>query len=138
LALGADDYLTKPFGMLELVARIRTCLRHAAAMTRNHKPAVLVVGNLQIDLARHRVTVDGKLVELSPTEFQLLAYLAQHRGQVIDHRTLLREVWGPEYCDQIDYLHLYVRYLRKKIEADPAHPAIIKTERGVGYYVEES
>jgi two-component system KDP operon response regulator KdpE len=88
-----------------------------------------------MDLARHKVTVNGKAVDLTPTEFHLLAHLAQNGGRVVPHRALLMEVWGPEYRDQVDYLHLYVRYLRQKIEGDPAHPEIIKTERGIGYYL---
>jgi len=138
LALGADDYLIKPFGMIELVAHIQTCLRHAAAIAGISQPTRLCVGNLTIDLMRHRVTVHQHVVELSPVEFQLLEYLARHRGEVIENRVLLREIWGPDYSDQPDCLQLSIRYLRKKIERDPAHPEILKTARGSGYYIEAS
>jgi DNA-binding response OmpR family regulator len=137
LEIGADDYVTKPFVMEELIARIRNSLRRKAAVASNARTGVLVLGNLTIDLVRHKVTAYGKPVNLTPTEFRLLSHLARHTGQVIPHQALLTEVWGAEYCDQIDYLHLYVRYLRQKIELDPAEPGIIKTERGVGYYLEE-
>ncbi len=137
LAAGADDYVTKPFALSELIARVNTCLRRRAGASRAEKPAILVRGSLTVDLARHQVTVDGRTVNLTPTEFHLLSYLARNAGGVVPHRTLLVEVWGPEYCDQVDYLHLYVRYLRQKIEKDPSQPEIIKTERGVGYFLDE-
>lgn len=137
LGLGADDYVTKPFKMAELVARVNANLRHRSAPLPSEKPSVLVRGGVTIDLTKHKVTVRGGSVNLTPTEFHLLSYLARNVGRVIPHRTLLLEIWGPEYRDQIDYLHLYVRYLRQKIERDPAKPQIIKTERGVGYYLEE-
>lgn len=134
LAVGADDYITKPFSLAELVARVRTCLRRSGGGSA--KSSVLVKGELTIDLARHKVSVKGKTIELTPTEFRLLSHLARNEGQVIPHRMLLEEVWGPEYSDQVDYLHLYIRYLRQKIEHDPSKPEIIKTERGVGYYLD--
>ncbi len=137
LGVGADDYVTKPFSMAELVARVNANLKHRSAPISSEKPSVLVRGGMTIDLTRHKVTVDGKTANLTPTEFRLLAYLARNAGRVIPHRTLLVEVWGPEFSDQVDYLHLYVRYQRQKIERDPAKPEIIKTERGVGYYLEE-
>ncbi len=133
LDTGADDYVTKPFPMPELVARIRACLRHRASSGGVGKASILTCGDLTIDLPRHRVMVKGRSVDLTPTEFTLLCYLARNYGQVVPHRTILREVWGPEYIDQMDYLHLYIRYLRQKIEEDPGHPEIIRTERGVGY-----
>lgn len=136
LSLGADDYMTKPFSMAELVARIRTCLRRSES-SRTQSPLIFMSGSLMIDMARHKVTVRGNLVNLTPTEFHLLSYLARHRGQVVPHSTLLTEVWGPEYRDQIEYLHLYIRYLRQKIERDPSNPELIKIERSVGYYLEE-
>jgi two-component system, OmpR family, KDP operon response regulator KdpE len=136
LTAGADDYLVKPFRMGELVARVETSLRHRSQASPG-KASVLVVGDLTLDLARHKVTARSQTVDLSPTEFSLLSYLARNRGRVIPHRTLLLEVWGPEYANQIDYLHLYIRYLRKKIEKDPSKPEIVKTEWNVGYFIEE-
>ncbi len=135
LMLGADDYVTKPFGMGELVARVQTCLRHDRAGSAE-KSAVIAAGDLTIDMARHKVSIRGNLVELSPTEFKLLAHLASNRGKVVPHRTLLTVVWGPEYAEESAYLHMYVRGLRRKIEQDPSNPAVLKTERGVGYYIE--
>ncbi len=137
LEIGADDYVTKPFAMEELIARIRNTLRRRAAPASSSRTGMLVLGNLTIDTVRHKVTAYERPVNLTPTEFRLLSYLARHAGQVVPHQALLTEVWGPEYRDQFDYLHLYVRYLRQKIELDPAQPGIIKTERGVGYYLEE-
>ncbi len=135
LSAGADDYVTKPFGMAELLARVQACLRRKASTTEERKTTI-VVGDLTIDLARHKVMVRGQPVDLTPTEFRLLAYLARHKGYVIHHERLLTEVWGPEYRDQLDYLRLYISYLRRKIEEDPANPQLIKTERGVGYYLD--
>lgn len=135
LTAGADDYMVKPFRITELVARINTCLRRGMS-SRLGKSAVIIVGDLTIDFARHKVIVRNQPVSLSPTEFRLLSYLVRNCGHVIPHRTLILEVWGPEYVNQIDYLHLYIRYLRKKIEKDPAAPQIIKTEWNIGYYVE--
>lgn len=135
LSIGADDYITKPFSLAELLARVRTALRHRGASDLP-KASVLIHGDLVVDMAKHQVTVRGRPVDLSPTEFRLLAYLARNDRCVVPHRTLLMEIWGPEYCDQTDYLHLYIRYLRQKIEADPTHPEIIKTERGIGYYLD--
>lgn len=136
LMLGADDYVTKPFGMGELVARVQTCLRHEQAGSPE-KAAIIAVGDLTIDMARHKVSVRGNFVDLSPTEFKLLAHLAGNRGKVVPHRALLTVVWGPEYAEESAYLHMYVRGLRRKIEQDPSNPVVLKTERGVGYYIEE-
>lgn len=135
LALGANDHLAKPFEPVELVKHIRACLRHAASANQQRNPAILAIGNLKIDLARHEVTLGKKLVKLSPTEFHLLANLARNRGRVIPRQTLLKEIWGPDYGNQLDYLDIYVGYLRKKIEINPARPEIIKSEPGVGYYI---
>ncbi len=138
LGIGADDYVTKPFITEELIARIRNSLRRrTAAADSSVRTGLLVVGHLTIDPVHRRVSAYGKPVNLTPTEFRLLSFLARHAGQIVPHQTLLTEVWGPEYRDQIEYLHLYVRYLRQKIELNPAQPGIIKTERGVGYYLEE-
>jgi len=136
LSAGANDYVRKPFGIAELVARMNACLRHKVT-AGVEKEAIITVGDLAIDLVRHKVTVRNQSVSLSPTEFRLLSYLTRNRGRVIAHRTLLLEVWGPEYAEQLDYLHLYIRYLRKKIEKDPSHPRIIKTEWNIGYYIDD-
>ena len=130
LDAGADDYLTKPFGVNELLARLRVALRHAQASTEQR--AVLEVGALRIDLARREVTVGGVGVRLTPTEYRVLALLAQHAGKVLTHRQILREVWGPN-ATEAHYVRVQVAELRKKIEADAARPRLLMTETGVGY-----
>ncbi len=129
---GADDYLTKPFGIEELLARIRVALRHAAH-TQGSKQTVITAGPLAIDVARHLVTRDGAEVKLTATEFKLLAYLAPNAGRVLTHQTILAHVWGTEYADHTEYLRVYMRQLRKKLEADPEQPEYLLTEPGVGY-----
>jgi two-component system KDP operon response regulator KdpE len=136
LVLGADDYVCKPFGVSELVARVQACLRRAESPQSMEESAILESGPLAMNLARRRVTVKGEPVELTPTEYRLLCHLLRNRGRVVGHRTLLREVWGPEYGDELEYLRLYISYLRRKIETDPAEPEIIKTAWGEGYYLE--
>jgi two-component system KDP operon response regulator KdpE len=131
LDLGADDYLTKPFSMNELLARIRVALRH-----RPEQAAVgpeIDAGPVRIDLARRVVTRDGAEVHLTPTEWQLLAELAREAGKVLTQRMLLQRVWGPEYADEAQYLRVYINQLRRKLEADPPRPRILITEPGVGY-----
>jgi two-component system KDP operon response regulator KdpE len=128
---GADDYLTKPFGLDELFARIRVALRHTLR-TRTTAP-VFEAGGLIVDLERRRVTVDGEEVRLTPTEYGLLTALVRNADRVVTDTMLLREVWGPEYGDEDHYLHVYVARLRKKIERDPQKPRYIVTEPGVGY-----
>jgi two-component system KDP operon response regulator KdpE len=130
LDAGADDYLTKPFGVNELLARLRVALRHAQASPA--QPAVLEAGPLRIDLARREVTVEGREVRLTPTEYRLLALLARHAGLVLTHRQILREVWGPN-ATEAHYVRVQMAELRKKIEADPARPRLLVTEPGVGY-----
>jgi two-component system KDP operon response regulator KdpE len=132
LDAGADDYLTKPFGTSELLARIRVALRHARAQKLPDDP-VLVSGPIRIDQSRHEVTVDGKLVHLTPIEFRLLALLARHAGKVLTHRQLLVDVWGPRSTQHTHYLRVHMAALRRKIEADPARPKWLATEAGVGY-----
>ncbi len=137
LQAGADDYITKPFDMAELIARIQACLRRQRTPTAA-RPTIMIRGKLVIDMARHKVSVEGKTVTLTPTEFRLLSCLALHIGHVVPHRTLLVEVWGPEYTDQVNYLHLYIRHLREKLEADPGQPEFIRSERSIGYFLEEA
>lgn len=131
LDLGADDYLTKPFGMNELLARIRVALRHrpeAATME-----PVMHAGGVAIDFAKRIVTRDSAEVHLTPTEWQLLVELARNAGKVLTQRMLLQRVWGPEYGDEAQYLRVYINQLRRKLEAEPTHPRILITEPGVGY-----
>ncbi len=132
LDAGADDYLTKPFGTSELLARIRVALRHARAQQTPVDP-VLAIGPIRVDQARHEVAVDGKTIHLTPIEFRLLALLARHAGKVLTHRQLLQEVWGPRSTDQTHYLRVHMAALRRKLEADPARPRWLTTEPGVGY-----
>ena len=132
LDAGADDYLTKPFGTGELLARMRVALRHAARREDAQEP-VVVIGGLQVDLAARRAVVEGREIRLTRTEYRLLALLARHAGKVLTHRQLLKEVWGPGAVDQTHYLRVYMGQLRHKIEADPAQPRYLLTETGVGY-----
>jgi len=132
LDLGADDYLTKPFGTAELLARIRVALRHAAHLSVTAEP-VRQFGDLRIDLARRLVVVRGQEVHLTPREYDLLRVLATQAGKVLTHRLLLRAVWGGAYEQDVATLRVFVTQLRRKIEADPAHPTHILTEPGIGY-----
>jgi two-component system KDP operon response regulator KdpE len=131
LDLGADDYVTKPFGMEELVARLRTALRHRLQQ-QGGRP-LFRSGDLTVDLVRRIVTVRGEEVKLSPKEYDLLQQFVVHAGKVLTHRHLLREVWKDENGGDVQYLRVYVRQLRQKIETDPERPALILTEPGVGY-----
>ncbi|MDP1918969.1 MAG: response regulator [Myxococcales bacterium] len=131
LDAGADDYVTKPFGMKELLARMRVALRHREGLATEEP--VLEFEGLRIDFARHEVTREGELVKLTPLEFKLLACLARHEGKVLTHRQLLKEVWGPSHGDDTHYLRVYMANLRKKLERDAAAPRYLLTEPGVGY-----
>ena len=130
LNAGADDYMTKPFSMGELIARVQVAQRHA--QTVSGLP-VFESGRLMVDLQHRQVTVDGHAVKLSVTEYALLRELVHHAGKVLTHRQLLRAVWGPEYETETQYLRVYVTMLRRKLEADPSNPQLILTEPGVGY-----
>jgi two-component system KDP operon response regulator KdpE len=133
LDLGADDYLTKPFGSGELVARIRVALRHAAEVAGSTTEPVLEIGPLRMDFASREVSLAGEPVHLSPNEYGLLAVLVRHAGKVLTHRQLLHEVWGDAAGAQPTYLRVYMASLRRKLEADPARPRLLITEPGVGY-----
>jgi two-component system KDP operon response regulator KdpE len=129
LDAGADDYVTKPFGIDELLARLRAALRRVDAVSG----PVVEFGDLVIDLERRLVTLRGEPVSLTPTEFELLRLFVRNEGKLLTHPTILREVWGPRYGDESHYLHVYVSQLRRKIEADPARPRFLLTEPGAGY-----
>ena len=137
LDAGADDYLTKPFGTSELLARIRVALRHARAQRAPDDP-VLELGALRIDQARHEVTVEGRDIKLTPTEYRLLVLLARHAGKVLTHSQLLKDLWGPRSMHQTHYLRVHMAALRRKIEHDAARPRWLMTEPGVGYRMRES
>ncbi|BFU94590.1 MAG: DNA-binding response regulator in two-component regulatory system with KdpD [Nitrospira sp.] len=129
---GADDYVTKPFGVHELLARMRTALRHVARVAEAGE-SVFSVEGLRVDLGRRQVFVSGREIRLTPIEYKLLTALVRHAGKVLTHRQLLKEVWGPLHVEESHYLRVYMRQLRNKVEVNPAHPKHLVTELGVGY-----
>jgi two-component system KDP operon response regulator KdpE len=137
LDVGADDYLTKPFGVGELTARIRVALRHAQS-SPSAGESVFQVGDLKVDYAKRQVFVDGEEVHLTPTEYRLLTVLSRNAGMVVTHRQLLKEVWGPGSVYENQYVRVFVGQLRQKIEDNPTRPKYIRTESGVGYRMLES
>lgn len=132
LDLGADDYVTKPFGIEELLARMRTALRHASQSAEVSEP-VFTLDDMQVDLGRRQVFMSGKEIHLTPIEYKLLTTLIRHAGKVMTHRQLLKEVWGPLHVEEGHYLRVYMRQLRNKLEKHPARPRYLVTELGVGY-----
>ncbi len=133
LDLGADDFVNKPFGVGELLARMRAALRHK--MQKKSETPVLRIGELEIDSLRHRVSKNGEEVKLTPKEFELLSFLARHAGKVITHKQILTAVWGPAHTQDTQYLRVYIGHLRHKIEDRPDDPRIIVTESGIGYRI---
>jgi len=133
LDLGADDYVTKPFSPRELLSRIRAVLRRVEPAKSSMEEPLVVDEDLQIDFPRRAVIAHGEHIKLRPTEYRLLSHLVDNAGWIVPQETLLAKVWGPEYRDDNQLLRLYITYLRKKIEPDPANPKYILTERGVGY-----
>jgi two-component system KDP operon response regulator KdpE len=129
LDAGADDYVTKPFSVDELLARLRAALRRTAPAGES----LLEIGELRIDLAERLVTVGGRAVTLTPTEYELLRVLARNQGKLLTHPAILREVWGPAYREESNYLHVYISHLRRKLEPDPARPRYLLTQPGIGY-----
>ncbi len=135
LDLGADDYVNKPFNVGELMARMRTALRHR--LQRKAETPVLRVGDLEVDSVRHRVMRAGEELKLTPKEFELLSFLARHAGRVVTHRQILAAVWGPAHTEDTQYLRVYIGQLRQKIEDKPDDPRVVLTEPGIGYRVRE-
>jgi two-component system, OmpR family, KDP operon response regulator KdpE len=136
LDLGADDYVNKPFNVGELMARMRTALRHR--MQRKAEIPLLRVGNLEVDSVRHRATRAGAEIKLTPKEFELLSFLARHAGRVVTHKQILTAVWGPAHTEDTQYLRVYVGQLRQKVEEHADDPRIILTEPGIGYRISEN
>ena len=138
LDAGADDYLTKPFGVNELLARMRVALRHASASSGRPEAEAFEFGALRIDLVKRAVTLAGRDVHLTPTEYKLLVLLARNAGKVMTHRHIIRDVWGPAYESQTHTLRVHMAELRKKVEVEPSRPALLMTEPGVGYRLRDA
>lgn len=130
---GADDYLTKPFGAGELLARIRAAMRRTAMQRSGEKESVFVLGKLRVDLPKRQVFLDDTEIHLTPLEYKLLSILIKYAGKVVTHSQLLKEVWGPAYTGETQYLRIYMAQLRRKLEADPARPRFFINEPGIGY-----
>jgi len=133
LDAGADDYVSKPFGVGELLARMRVALRHAAHGPNDPGESTFAIGDLQVDLVRRQVLVAGTPIHLTPIEYRLLTTMIRHAGKILTHQHLLREVWGPNQTDQAQYLRVFIAQLRRKLEQNPAQPRYVLTEPGVGY-----
>jgi two-component system KDP operon response regulator KdpE len=133
LELGADDYITKPFNHLELMARVKAVLRRLSMPTPTSRAPSFQAGDLEVDFAAHEARLRGERLDLTPTEYKLLYHLVRNAGHVLQHETLLAKVWGREYVDEVDYLRVYVRRLRDKLGDEPERPRYIRTERGLGY-----
>lgn len=133
LDAGADDYLTKPFSIAELLARMRVALRHASRINFDSAECIFEVGNIRVDMLKRQVTVDGAEVHLTPIEYRLMVAMVQHAGKVVTHNQLLRQIWGDSYGAESHYVRVFMAQLRRKVESDPAHPSYLITEPGVGY-----
>jgi len=131
--MGADDYLAKPFGAGELLGRVKAVLRRARWSEASEVNERVTRGDIVADLERHEITVRGKILNLTPTEFNLLVHMMRHAGKMLSHRSILQNVWGPEYGEEAEYLRVYMGKLRQKIEVDPLKPQYLLTERGIGY-----
>jgi two-component system KDP operon response regulator KdpE len=136
LNLGGDDYLTKPFGLQELLARVQAVMRRSQWKQPPSPGGRIVRGEIVADMDRHEVRVAGEPIELTPTEFSLLVYLMENAGRVLSHQAILQQVWGPEYGREAEYLRVYIGRLRGKVEIDPSNPRYLLTERGIGYLFE--
>lgn len=134
--LGADDYLTKPFGVGELLGRVKAVLRRTEWTEPSTQEERIVRGEIEVELERHKVKVRGEPIDITPTEFNLLVYFMKNAGKALHHRAILQNVWGTEYGDESEYLRVYVGKLRQKIEEDPNHPRYLHTEHGIGYRFE--
>lgn len=138
LDVGADDYLTKPFGFGELLARIRVALRHSIRLQEQNQADVFIAANLKVDLLNRVVSVDDQEIHLTPIQYRLLTVLVKHAGKVMTHQQILNEVWGPSYQENAHYLRIYMSQLRQKLESDPTQPKFLLTESGVGYRLKVS